>query len=492
MKLSGRSDSTPRFLARLGLLVAAFSAPAAADGATAATSDGPVLVRDWGYQLQGGPGEEGLQPAGLAAAPHDLIVMDFSAYGDEGSKFTAQQIADVKHSVGGDGSRRAAVAYVSIGEASEFRSYWDAGWTASGAADSPLTAAAPNWLGPTNPDWPESRKVRYWDPAWQTAIFNEGGTGWLDQVVSQGFDGAYLDIVDAYYFWGNEAQPADARPGDPLNGQAAARRMAEFVVAMTAHARQTNPQFFVIPQNGEFILSDLANGPSPQPADGQLRADYLDAMFAIGIEDIYYRGDADVNNPLNVDADKVQVLKDDFLAAGKAVLVVDYLSTPGSVASFESLARSDQFVPYAAPTRDLDRLGPPAPSLAADFNQDGVIDAQDLAVWAASYAATAGLDADANHDGRIDAADYTAWRDAAAALNPALTSTPEPSGTAILVVLLALWPRQKLRRIALTLCQKSTCRRRPTAGWDSSRAARNGRRRLPYEGAVVVSGGSDS
>lgn len=290
-------------------------------GYTVPTNDGPVIVDNFGYQLQGSAatGSE-LLPAPLAAAPHDLLVIDFARFGDEGSKFTPAEVAQMQDSpigLGGDGQRKSVVAYVSIGEASEFRTYWDTAWTDSGIANSPLTASAPSWLGPVNPDWDESRKVRYWQAGWQEVMYNAGGNGWIDQVVTQGFDGAYLDIVDAYHYWGSEVGAADQQPGDPADEQDAARRMVDFVVAMTAHARQTNPSFFVIPQNGEFILSDLQFGPNPEAGDAQRRADYLNAIAAIGIEDTYFRGDLEENNLLDPDAVKIAILKADFLAAGR-------------------------------------------------------------------------------------------------------------------------------------------------------------------------------
>ncbi len=42
-------------------------------------------------------------------------------------------------------------------------------------------------------------------------IVNDGKTGALDRIVANGFDAAYLDIVDAYYFWGIEAKTSDKR-----------------------------------------------------------------------------------------------------------------------------------------------------------------------------------------------------------------------------------------------------------------------------------------
>lgn len=336
----------------LRLLAAAVSLTAAvATAEDFVTKDGPVSVRTWSYQLQRH------EPAAIAAAPHDLMVVDFARHGDEASKFTGEEVAAMQQR--DDGGRRVVVAYISIGEASEFRTFWQREWTARGRARGELSSTAPKWLGPVNPDWPESRKVRYWDPAWQAIIFNDARTGWLDQIVAQGFDGAYLDIVDAYYFWGAEAKKRDGNKGDPVDQQDAARRMAAFVVAFTEHARQVNPKFFSIPQNGEFLLNDLRHGKHSQPGDAQLAEDYLDAMGAIAIEDTYYRGDEDENNPLATDGDKVEVLKADFLKAGKPVLVVDYVNDVKSVNDFHRRARADGFISYAAPTRALDRLGPP-------------------------------------------------------------------------------------------------------------------------------------
>lgn len=315
------------------------------------TSTGPVTVTTWGYQLQGLLGAP-LDPAALAAAGHDLVVTDFARDGSEATRLTPAEVALIKN---GPGGRSVAAAYLSIGEASDFRSFWDAGWTSNGLASGILLSSAPDWLGPTNPDWPESCKVRYWDPEWQEIIYNDAGTGWLDQIVAQGFDAAYLDIVDAYYFWAVEARAADREAGDPARGDEAeaARRMIDFIVEMTAHARLANPDFFVILQNGEFILDAL------EGADPVREAALLDAVGAIAVEDTYYRGARDENNRLAPDADKIAVLQRDFLGNGVAVLVVDYVSRPELATNLLRLAAEDGFIAFAAPDRELDRL--PAP-----------------------------------------------------------------------------------------------------------------------------------
>lgn len=312
------------------------------------TSTGPVSVSNWGYELQGLNGRP-LNTGDLASATYDLMVIDATHNGSDATRFTSDELSQIKDGMGG---RTLAASYLSIGEADDFRDFWDKDWTTNGKASGKLTDDAPDFLGPTNPDWPESRKVRYWESDWQNIIYNDKGTGELDGIVKAGFDAAYLDIIDAYYFWGSEVSAKDQEPGDPKNDKQAAERMVDFVVDMTAHARETNPDFFVIPQNGEWILEDLGSDKARKEA-------YLNAIGGIGVEDLYFRGNKDENNRLHPDKQTINILKHDFLDNGKPVYVVDYLNDPKKVAEFEKLALKDGFIPYAAPSRDLDSLGSP-------------------------------------------------------------------------------------------------------------------------------------
>ncbi len=309
------------------------------------TSTGAISVNNWGYELQGTGGKP-LDANLLSSATHDLLVIDSSRDGTNAGRFSMDEITRMKDGMGG---QSVVASYISIGEASDFRDYWNRGWTAGGDASDALTGKAPDWLGPVNPDWPESRKVRYWDEDWQNVLFNEQKTGDLDAIVKAGFDAAYLDIVDAYYFWGEEAADRDRQPGDPANVKQAAQRMVDFIVAMTEHARETNPDFFVIPQNGAFILDDLGS-------DAARKAAFLDAIGGIAVEDVYNYGDADENNPFNPDQDKIDVLQRDFLDNGKPVFAVDYLNDAKLIDQFYKQALEDGFIPFAAPDRDLDRL----------------------------------------------------------------------------------------------------------------------------------------
>jgi cysteinyl-tRNA synthetase len=310
------------------------------------TSTGTVTVNNWGYQLQG-PNGHPLDDDDLISATHDLLVIDATHNGHNATRFTEDELSRIKDGMGG---RSVVASYLSIGEADDYRDYWDKDWTTTGKASGKLTDAAPDWLGPLDPDWPESRKVRYWDPDWQNIIFNDKGSGELDGIVKAGFDAAYLDIIDAYYFWGAQVSDNQRQPGDPKNEHQAAQRMVDFVVDMTAHARETNPDFFTIPQNGEWIIDALGN-------DSARKQAYLHAIGGIGVEDLYFGGNKDENNRLNPDKQTIHVLQRDFLGHGIPVYVTDYLTDKDKIDKFYKLATADGFIPYAAPDRDLDRLG---------------------------------------------------------------------------------------------------------------------------------------
>ncbi len=82
---------------------------------------------------------------------------------------------------------RLVICYMSIGEAENYRFYWQNSWNSS----------KPQWLEAENPDWAGNYKVRYWYPEWQAIIFGNSNS-YLDRILSAGFDGVYLDIVDAF------------------------------------------------------------------------------------------------------------------------------------------------------------------------------------------------------------------------------------------------------------------------------------------------------
>ncbi|MBA4107276.1 MAG: hypothetical protein C0485_16140 [Pirellula sp.] len=82
-----------------------------------------------------------------------------------------------------------------------------------------------------------------------------------------------------------------------------------------------------------------------------------------------------------------------------------------------------------------------APSLSADFDEDGDVDAADLAKWKTGFGIASGaahMQGDADGNGAVDGADYLAWqREFGTTLAaPAAGAVPEPT-SALLVVLAA-------------------------------------------------------
>jgi cysteinyl-tRNA synthetase len=283
-------------------------------------------IKSWGYQLEGEK-DGAYNLDALAKSPFDLLVID---YADHGRPFARSQVEALKRKPGG--GSRLVVAYMSIGEAETYRYYWPPGWKKN----------PPAFLGPANPDWPDNHKVRYWMPAWQKIIFgvpSGESESYLDRIVDAGFDGVYLDIVDAFEFFGPDGQIKE--------NESAAPDMARFVVALARYAREERQQkdFVVIPQNGPALIDSI---------EAAAAKEYLAAIDAIGAEDTFFYGDAPEDNPFKVQRDALGFLKR-FLAAGKVVLAVEYLSDAKKARRFVRLAREYGFVPYVG-RRDLDRL----------------------------------------------------------------------------------------------------------------------------------------
>lgn len=322
------------------------------------TADGPRTVRHWGYRLQGGRSRSRTKPLSLSellASPHDLLVMDFSRDGMAAEAFPPEEIGLLRTR---PGANSVIASYISIGEASDFRDHWQDDWTVYDDPDQraagTLTDRAPVWLGGWNKDWPNSRKVRYWDKGWQNVIFNQQRNGWLDRIVEAGFDGAYLDIVDAYYYWAARSPAAEQRPGDPVSERDAAARMIDFVAALTAHAREINPEFLIIPQNASNIIDALEDEDHPR------RDAYLESINVIACEDLFFRdGRTPENRDYAPDEKAIDTLVRDFHDSGVPVMCVDYLSQKRKIEKFYDEAPRRGFLPYAAPSRELNLMGVP-------------------------------------------------------------------------------------------------------------------------------------
>jgi len=123
----------------------------------------------------------------LKETNYDVIIMDM--FFDD-LEFTADEINQLKRKK--NGGKRLVISYLSIGEAEKYRYYWNSSWQIGN----------PSWLDGENPEWNENFKVKYWNNDWQKIIYGEDDS-YLMKIIHAGFDGVYLDIIDAFEYFEN-------------------------------------------------------------------------------------------------------------------------------------------------------------------------------------------------------------------------------------------------------------------------------------------------
>ncbi|MQY77256.1 MAG: hypothetical protein GH155_06460 [Spirochaeta sp.] len=136
--------------------------------------------------------------ASLGETNYDCLIIDaFFDDGSGGSRWLkSRDVALLKTKK--NGGSRLVIAYMSIGEAETYRYYWHESWDKNG--DGRADPAAPEWLTEENPDWEGNYKVRYWHPGWQSIIYGNDDS-YLKNIIDRGFDGVYLDIIDAFDYF---------------------------------------------------------------------------------------------------------------------------------------------------------------------------------------------------------------------------------------------------------------------------------------------------
>lgn len=123
----------------------------------------------------------------VTATNYDLVIIDLFLNNEQ---FSAAEIAQLRNKA--NGGQRLVICYMSIGEAEDYRYYWQDDWN----------NAAPEWIAAENPDWPGNYKVKYWDDEWQGIIYRHPDS-YLSKINNAGFNGVYLDIIDAFEYFEN-------------------------------------------------------------------------------------------------------------------------------------------------------------------------------------------------------------------------------------------------------------------------------------------------
>lgn len=193
----------------------------------------------------------------LAASSRDWLVLDpqFS----EVDRWSRSDLATLRRAQPG----RKILAYISIGEAENYRPYWKTDWAIGGV----LSPTAPDWLLSENPSWPGNFKVKFWSPVWQQIMLSA-----VDAAMAQGFDGVYLDIVDAFEFFEQNGSDFIDNRLNPETGESYRLDMVAWVRQIAGRVRNVKHRALVIPQNGEALLAIPT---------------FLNTVSGIGVEDLF-------------------------------------------------------------------------------------------------------------------------------------------------------------------------------------------------------------
>ena len=261
--------------------------------------------------------------AQLKESGRDWIVLDAAFAGN-----TPWEQADLDAIRSGKAKRK-VVAYLSIGEAEDYRPYWQSEWVNNGKR----IASAPAWLGIENPDWKGNYQVKYWDADWQKLVLTA-----VDGAMARGFDGVYLDIVDGFETYEQGADGYQDNRMNPETKQTYRRDMVDWVKAIAARARAKNPAALVIPQNGSQLV---------------VHKDFIEVINAQGIEDLFTNG-----KKLQPASHTDEILGNLKLLASakKPVLLIEYPKTPERQALSKKLAKENGLV-WLVTDRQLKTLG---------------------------------------------------------------------------------------------------------------------------------------
>ena len=307
-------------------------------------------VDTWMYLLNYEPEEELIQQ--LVDSEFDLLVLEPLINMPDYSDFPMAAVIQRLHSAA---HPKLVIAYIDIGQAEEWRSYWQPGWR----------IGQPDFILGADPDsWEGNYPVAYWREEWQKLWLGEDGI--LSLLLKAGFDGVYLDWVGGY---ADEAV-MEAAQREGVDPELA---MIEWVGRLADAGRAEDVKFIVIGQNAVELTENEG---------------YLDIIDGISQEQVWFDGGPDNQPPGDcplprseeeVDSEEYiqnlspacrRVYRDNpdgtlhdyseyylnylrkVLLSGKAVFTVDYAVEAENVTWVHQTSREMGFIPFAG-ERDL-------------------------------------------------------------------------------------------------------------------------------------------
>ncbi|GEM_PF-532409 len=310
-------------------------------------------VRYFAYQIQG-LDEPGAIDS-IVNSRYDMVILEPTRTERDMEDFDAVgMVAAIKASPGTMLSNKIVLAYIDIGQAEDWRYYWEPWWEPPTVTE----YGNPDFMVTMDPDgWEGCYPVAFWDTRWQNIMVNDDSS-MLKKTIADGFDGIYMDWVEAY-----DDEYVMARADS--DGVEPANEMIDFIEMIRDTARHYNPNFVVIAQNAADLCDD--------------HPEYFDVIDGIAQEDLNFYGDGDVDWGDPDGGDKLQdstykaylVTKLDlYLANDLPVFTVDYALIPANIDSAYSFSNSKGYVPFVTQT-SLSQLPSYTPPGYVDIEKRG-------------------------------------------------------------------------------------------------------------------------
>jgi len=234
------------------------------DPNTVSTTLRGIKISTWMYQIQNL--EETVNIDELDATEYDMLVVEPGHNFSEWPYNTNYITSNLKTKPNGDA--RLLLAYIDIGEAEDYRDYWQTSWVKPTAT----TSGSPDFLVTIDPNgWSGNYPVAYWDTIWQNIWIGNGGI--IEELVNFGFDGVYLDWVEAY----DDTKIIERAATDNVIPE---QEMINFISKIRQKGKSIDPDFIVIAQNAQYLLDYNPTA-------------YTNVIDAISTEDTWYYGEGD-------------------------------------------------------------------------------------------------------------------------------------------------------------------------------------------------------
>ncbi len=296
----------------------------------------------------------------IVASTYDMVVLDFVPSEEYNTDFPMVDVVARLHNAS---HPKLVIAYIDIGQAEDYRTYWRPGWE----------IGDPEWIVAGDPDgWEGNYPVAYWYDEYQEIWL--GPDGYLQAIVDAGFDGVYLDWVEAY----SDEDVIDMAESEDLDP---VQEMIWWVGDIADYVRAQNPAFIVIGQNA----AELAE-----------YDEYVQIIDAIAQEQVWFDGGVDNDPPGDcplprTEADVDAAAYRDSLSAacrrqydqypestlhvssewylhfltlaqgrGLIIFTVDYALDPENIAWVYETSRDLGFIPFVS-NRALDGFVAPVP-----------------------------------------------------------------------------------------------------------------------------------